>query len=87
MLAKAEAGDKDYQRQLVEAGKEATAQVEHIVADQRSYAEVIENEARGYSQEELVALRTAEPYTMEIVDKITERIVTLTRKFLNCIPT
>ena len=46
MLAKAEAGDKDYQRQLVEAGKEATAQVEHIVADQRSYAEVIENEAR-----------------------------------------
>ena len=85
-LAKAEAGDKDYRRQLVESGKEATAQMELIIANQKTYSAVIESEAKNYTQDERRILRTDQPYTPEMVDKMAERIVSLTTKFFESHP-
>jgi hypothetical protein len=85
-LAKAEAGDEGYRRQLVESGTEATAQMELIIANQATYSAVIENEAKNYTQDELVILRTDKPYTPEMADKMAERIVSLTTKFFESHP-
>ena len=80
-LTKAAAGDKNYQQQLVESGKEAAEQLDRILADQSSYGAIIVNEAKNYTQDELRILRTDEPYTPAMVDKMTERIVSLTITF------
>jgi hypothetical protein len=45
-LDKAEAGDKNYRGQLVEAGNDATEQMSQIIAAQSTYAKVIEDEAK-----------------------------------------
>jgi hypothetical protein len=37
---------------LVESGKEATAQMDRILGDQHTYSEVIEREAKTYTQDE-----------------------------------
>ena len=85
-LAKAEAGDADYRRQLVERGKNADAEMDTIIAAQVGYAEVIAEEAGNYTQEELQILRTDRPYTPEMQDKMAERIVSLTVKFFESHP-
>jgi hypothetical protein len=85
-LSKAKAGDKEYLRQLGEAGEEATAQIERIRADQGNYAKAIEDEAKNYTQNEIRIIRTDQPYSPEIVSKMAERIVGLTIKFFELHP-
>jgi hypothetical protein len=85
-LDKAEAGDESYRRQLLESGKEAAAQMERIVASQHTYAEVIEREAKSYTQDELRILRTDQPYTPEMYAKIAERVINLTAAFVTAHP-
>jgi histidinol-phosphate/aromatic aminotransferase/cobyric acid decarboxylase-like protein len=60
-LDKAEAGDKEYRRQLVEAGNDAIEQMNRIIAAQSTYAKVIEDEAKRYTADELQILRTDQP--------------------------
>jgi hypothetical protein len=80
-LAKAEAGDRNLRNELVENGKEASEHIELIIANQKTYAAVIEEEAKAYTRAELDVLRTDRPYTPKMVDKIAERIVALTVRF------
>jgi hypothetical protein len=80
-LDKAEAGDKEYRRQLVEAGNDASEQMNRIIAAQSTYAKVIEDEAKKYTADELQILRTDQPYTQEMLDKMAERVISLTIKF------
>lgn len=85
-LRKAEAGDKNLRNQLVENGKEATEEIDKLIANQTTYAEVIAREAENYTAQELTILRTDQPYTSEMIDKMAERIVTLTTKLFDAHP-
>jgi hypothetical protein len=85
-LSKAEMGDETYRRELVKNGREATAQMERIIAHQASYAEVIANEAKNYTADELRILKKDQPYTPEMENKLAERIVSLTGRFLDLHP-
>jgi hypothetical protein len=85
-LKRAEAGDNNLRNQLVENGKEATEEIDHLTANQATYAEVIADEAKNYTAQELKILRTDQPYTSEMIDKMAERVVTLTTKFLDAHP-
>jgi hypothetical protein len=85
-LAKAEAEDADYRRQVIEHGKEATARVDALITAQSRYAEIVAEEAKNYTQDELRILRSDEPYTSAMIDKMAERIVTLTTKFIESHP-
>jgi hypothetical protein len=85
-LAKAEAGDADYRTQLVERGKEADVEMDALIAAQAHYAHIIADEAKNYTQNELLILRTDEPYTPQMIDKMAERIVNLMAKFLESHP-
>lgn len=85
-LAKAEAGDKGYQGQLIEAGQEATEHMNLIIANQKTYAQVIETEAKAYTKDELEILRTDKPYTPQMIDKMAGRIVDLTVGFFEAHP-
>lgn len=85
-LHRAEAGDNNIRNQLVENGKEATEEIGRLTANQATYAEVIADEAKNYTAEELTILRTDQPYTPEMIDKMAERVVTLTTKFLDAHP-
>jgi hypothetical protein len=80
-LQKAERGDEAYRKQLVAKGKEATKEIERVVAAQATYAEVIAEEAKAYTQDELRILRADQPYTEQMIAKMAERIVSLTTKF------
>jgi hypothetical protein len=80
-LAKAGAGDPVYRAELVQKGETATQDVERLVAQQSTYAAIIEEEAKAYTQDELRILRTDQPFTDEMVSKMAERIVSLTVKF------
>jgi hypothetical protein len=80
-LAKAEAGDENYRRQLIEAGQAATEQMDLIIANQKTYVQIIENEAKAYTQDELDILRADKPFTPQMVDKMAGRIIDLTVKF------
>ena len=80
-LDNAEAGDEESRKQLVGAGNEATEQMSRIITAQSKYAETIEDEAKHYTADELQILRTDQPYTPEMLDKIAERVVSLTIKF------
>jgi hypothetical protein len=85
-LAKAEKGDENRRNQLVEHGKVATSEIEKVIAAQSTYAEIIADEAKAYTQDELRILRTDQPYTDQIIEKMSERIVSLTTKFFEAHP-
>jgi hypothetical protein len=85
-LTRAEAGDCNYRKQLVEIGKEADAQMNMLVAAQDRYAEIVASEALNYSEDELRVLRTDQRYTPQIVDKMAARVVMLTARFFESHP-
>jgi hypothetical protein len=85
-LAKAEAGDGGHRQELIQRGKEATAQVDALIAAQSGYAEIIADEATNYTQDELRILRIDDPYTPAMIDKMAERLVALTTKFIESHP-
>ena len=69
-LAVAKAGNVRLQRQLLDFGQEATQHLEkRMLADAGTFPEVIELIAANYTKEELVALRTAAPYSDAMVKK------------------
>lgn len=85
-LRKAEKGDPNYRDDLLRKGKEADAEVENLIAAQKTYAEVIAEEAKAYTQDELQLLRTDQPFTDQMHEKAAERIVALVAKFYEAHP-
>jgi hypothetical protein len=69
-LARAKAGDKDLQRQLLDAGKEADAHLGQMLDAQKTYAENLEQASKAYTEEELKALRSHQPISDDMFDKI-----------------
>jgi hypothetical protein len=69
-LARAAAGDKDLQRQIVENGKEADAHLKVMRDDQQNYAENLDAMAKNFSEAELKVLRKHEPISDEMFGKI-----------------
>jgi hypothetical protein len=74
-LARAKAGDKDLQRQLLDAGKEADAHLGQMRDTQKSYAENLEQASKAYTEEELKALRSHQPISDDMFDKIFRNIL------------
>ncbi len=74
-LARALAGDKDLQRQIIENGKEADAHLKRMRDDQENYAQNLEAMAKNFSEAELKALRKHEPISEEMFGKIQSHIL------------
>ena len=73
--ARALAGDKDLQRQIIENGKEADAHLKRMRDDQESYALNLEELAKSFSKSELKALRKHEPISEQMFGKIQSHIL------------
>ncbi len=76
-LEKAKAGDVALQKQLLDAGQEASAHLDRMLADAKTYAENLEGVAKNYDAAELKILRSNKPHTVELIDKITGNILNL----------
>jgi hypothetical protein len=73
-LARAEAGDKDLQRQIVENGQEADAHLKRMRDDQSDYAENLDAMAKNFSDAELKILRKREPIPADMFGKIQDHV-------------
>jgi hypothetical protein len=73
-LARAKVGDKDLQRQLLEAGKDADEHMNRLFIDAQSYAANLQEASKAYTQAELKVLRKGE-LTDELFDKLTKHIM------------
>jgi hypothetical protein len=74
-LARAKAGDKDLQRQLLESGKEADTHLQRMLDDQKTYAENLEALSKSFTEAELKALRAGKPISEEMFAKISNHIL------------
>ena len=73
--ARALAGDKDLQRQIVENGIEADAHLKRMRDEQENYAENLDAMAKNFSEAELKALRKHEPISEEMFGKIQSHVL------------
>jgi hypothetical protein len=78
-LAKARAGGKNLERQILEAGKEADAQLKRMLDAQETYGANLEEESKSYTDAELKALRARSPMSLDIFDKIFGKILNRAR--------
>ena len=70
-LEAAKAGNVALQRQLLELGREAMQHLdERMLSDAGTFPSAVEHIAATYTKEELVALRTAAPYSDEMIKKL-----------------
>jgi hypothetical protein len=74
-LAAAERGDIRLQNQLLELGREATTQMDRILADARKFSPGLEEVSKTFTPVELKTLRTDAPYTEELFGKIIGNIL------------
>jgi hypothetical protein len=76
-LARAKGGDKELQRQLLEAGKDADTHLNRMLHDQRTYAENLEEASKRYTDAELNALRTHQPMSEEMFSKLFDNVLSM----------
>jgi hypothetical protein len=76
-LKLAKQGNVSLQQQLLNHGRVASDQMDRIRADVSTYAENLEGAAKGYTPNELKALRTSEPFTEELIDKIVKNTLNM----------
>jgi hypothetical protein len=74
-LARATAGDKELERQLLEQGGHADAHLTHMLNDQTTYAENLDRASKHYTAAELKALRAHEPIPEAMCLKIVDNIL------------
>jgi hypothetical protein len=74
-LTRAKAGDKDLERQLLEKGKDADAQLGRMLEAQSSYAANLDEHAKRYTDAELKALRRREPMSDGMFDRVFDNIL------------
>ena len=73
--ARALAGDKDSQRQILENGREADAHLKMMRDYQENYGKNLDAMAKNFSEAELKALRKHEPISEEMFDKIQSHVL------------
>jgi hypothetical protein len=71
----AKSGNAALRRQLLERGKEATSHLARMLEDAKLTGVVFSDLAKTYSKDEKRSVRTAEPYTAEMVDKIVRSVI------------
>jgi len=76
-LVRAKGGDKELERQLLQAGKDADAHLNRMLDAQRTYAENLERVSDNYTELELKVLRTRKPISEEMSAKIFEHILNM----------
>ena len=79
--ARAEAGDKRLQQQIIDRGEEAAAQLADMIEDTKGFADNIEDATSQFTEEELGILRRHEPITPDIAVKIVDGTMNLALKF------
>jgi hypothetical protein len=88
LLDRAQRGDASVQRELLDLGREATAQMERILADARGMSRALNGIADTYTPEELRQLRkTDAPYTEALVEKTVRHVMTMAAMMLSDHPT
>jgi hypothetical protein len=76
-LEKAQLGDVALQKQLLDAGRDASAHLDRMLADAKTYADNVEVAAKNYDAAQLKILRANKPYTSELIDKVIDNILNL----------
>jgi hypothetical protein len=76
-LLAAERGDQSLQRQLLEHGREATANMERLLQDMPSLSSGFDLMAKTYSPAELKVLRRRENYTPQMREKLVQNVLLL----------
>jgi hypothetical protein len=74
-LARAEEGDKNLQRQIIENGLEADAHLKRMRDDQSNYAENLDAMSKNFSDAELKTLRKRDPIWNDTFEKITSHVM------------
>jgi hypothetical protein len=74
-LSAAKAGDKSLQKQLLTRGLAADAQMERMLRDAQKMAGRLEELAKTFTKDELLALRTHSPLPLGMVEKIIKNIM------------
>lgn len=76
-LLAAKGGDLHLQNQILNLGREATAQMDRMLTDAAKMPAVIDELAKVYTEAELKILRTRSPYTEQLLDKVVRNILQL----------
>jgi hypothetical protein len=85
-LAKAKAGDRRLQLQILDNGREADAHLGRMQNDQSTYAKNIEALSESFSEVELKILRSHKPITEEMFEKISAHILEMAAFFFEADP-
>lgn len=85
-LARAKAGDKNLQRQLLELGQAADKQMNRMLAEAEGTREAIEAFSKTYTNEERKILRERDAYTDEMIRKLFANVLLVARKILETHP-
>jgi hypothetical protein len=76
-LDAARRGDKTFESQLLDMRGEASSHLNLMLADMGTYAANLQAASKNYTDAELKILRTDEPYTPEMHDKLVDNIFDL----------
>jgi hypothetical protein len=88
LLNRAQKGDAILQRDLLELGREATAQMERMLKDAKGMSAALDGIAATYTPDELRQLRRVNtPYTEALVDKTVRHVMTMAAMLLADHPT
>lgn len=80
-LEGAAAGDKARERQLHNMRRHAAAHLDFMVWNMETYAANLKEHEKKYTQAELTILRTGQPYTPELTNKLVDNIFDLAEAF------
>jgi hypothetical protein len=76
-LIAAQSGDRSFQKQLLEHGREAAAYMDRILADAGTVLSGFDAAERVYSDDELKIIRNGNKYTQKMADKIMHNFMLL----------
>lgn len=80
-LKGAAAGDQARERQLQEMRQHAAAHLNFMLWNMETYAANLKEHEKKYTQAELTILRTGQPYTPELTNKLVDNILDLAEAF------
>jgi hypothetical protein len=85
-LQAAKAGDISLQREILEHGRVATAQMARVQAGVAAMPEVFSDMAKAFTPDEISIFRHGQPYTEAMIDKVMRRVMMLAVNFFKTHP-
>lgn len=79
-------GDKSAERQILDMRRDAAAQLDVLLGDMETYETNLQEAAKNYTPAELLILRTGQPWTQELHDKLVDNIFDLAAKMFMAFP-